>query len=196
LASCTWFEFHSDPGSVLFQDDFSRPSSGWDRYQEQAYLSDYVGGAYRIQISQPERDAWATPALEFGDVRIEVDAAKSGGPDNNLFGVLCRYQDAHNFYFFVVSSDGYAGIGMRQNGEAILLSSDSMLPRDSVLQGQASNHLRADCVGDLLSLYVNGIPAAEARGGEWATGGVGLIAGSYTEPGVVIDFDNFSVLQP
>jgi hypothetical protein len=37
---------------------------------------------------------------------------------------------------------------------------------------------------------------AEAQASEWARGDVGLLTGTGVQPGVVIDFDNFSVLQP
>ena len=97
----------ADPGEVVFQDDFSRPVSGWDRYNDPTYSSDYYEGGYRIHVLEPNTDAWASPRLDLADVQIEVDATKLGGPDDNVFGVLCRYKDSRNFYFFLVSSDGY-----------------------------------------------------------------------------------------
>lgn len=49
-------------------------------------------------MKMTEYDAWANQSRSFpGDVRIEVDAAKIGGPDDNDFGVICRYQDIDNF---------------------------------------------------------------------------------------------------
>ena len=32
-------------------------------------------------------------------------------PDNNAYGVICRYTDLQNFYVFLVSADGYYAIG-------------------------------------------------------------------------------------
>lgn len=196
LQACSWLEVPTQPGAVLFQDDFSRTSSGWDRYRDAVYRSDYQDGSFRFEVLAPDTDAWANPGLDFGDVRIEVDAMKAEGPDDNRFGILCRYQDPLNFYFFLISSDGYVGIGLRKEGRATLLSADTMLPRDAVLQGSVANHLRADCSGSQLRLYVNGIGVAEAQASEWARGDVGLLTGTGVQPGVVIDFDNFSVLQP
>src|SRR3990172_6644408 len=135
------------PGDVLFQDDFSRPISGWDRYHDDVYSADYAEGGYRIQIFAPETDAWANPGLNLADVRIELDATKRGGPDDNTFGVLCRYQDPRNFYFFLLSSDGYTGIGINIEGTRFLLSGDTMFPSGAVLQGDVTNHIRVECVG-------------------------------------------------
>ena len=186
----------ADPGEVVFQDDFSRPVSGWDRYNDPTYSSDYYEGGYRIHVLEPNTDAWASPRLDLADVQIEVDATKLGGPDDNVFGVLCRYKDSRNFYFFLVSSDGYTGIGVYKDGRRRLLTDDSLLPSEAVNRGNALNHIRADCDGYQLRLHVNGILVAEAQAAEWPRGDVGLIAGTYDQAGTEILFDNFSVLQP
>ncbi len=196
LAGCAALQIPTGPGEVLFQDDFSRPISGWDRYADSTYRADYAQGGYEIEVLQPNTDAWATPGLNFSDVRLEVEATKVHGPDNNLFGLLCRYQDPANFYFFVASSDGYVGIGVAKGGRRRLLSSESLLPSPAVLTGQATNYLGAECIGYDLRFFVNGVPVAEARAAEWPQGDVGLIAGTYDEPGTRIRFDNFSVLRP
>ena len=183
-------------GDVLFQDDFSRTFSGWDRYRDDVYSADYDTGGYRIKVFAPQTDAWANPGLDLFDVRIEFDATKQSGPDDNTFGVLCRYQDARNFYFFLLSSDGYTGIGISIGGRRMLLSGDTMYPSGAVLLGNATNHIRADCIGFQLALYVNGILVAQSQSSQWASGDVGLTAGTYAQPGVDILFSNFSVIQP
>ncbi|HET7011669.1 MAG TPA: hypothetical protein VFI11_12910 [Anaerolineales bacterium] len=185
-----------DDGALLFQDDFSRASSGWDRYADDTYSSDYVEGTYQIAIHTPQTQAWANPRLTLDDVRLEVDAASVGGPLDNAFGLICRYQDPRNYYFFLISGDGYAGIGLIKDGRRVLLTGDAMLPEASVLQGYRTNHLRADCDGFYLAFYVNGVLVHEAQAAEWAEGDAGLMAATYAEPGIDIRFDNFTILNP
>lgn len=194
--SCTWLEPPVETGAVLFQDDFSRVASGWDRYIDDTYVTDYADGAYRIGIFTPETSAWARPHLEFSDVRIQVSATKADGSDNNVFGVLCRYQDAQNFYFFLISSDGYSGIGVYRDGVETLMSDDSMLPSEAILQGSTTNNIQAECIGDVLTLYINGVQEVQVQTTEWSQGDVGLIAGTYTQPGTEILFERFSVIKP
>ncbi len=183
--------------AVLFQDDFADPNSGWDRVQTEDGITDYTNdGAYRIQVNIPNTDIWANPGLDFTDVRIEVDATKVGGPDDNDFGVQCRYQDIDNFYFFIISSDGYYAIGKLKDGKETLLTGDVMDYSDAILQGFATNHLRADCVGNILSLYVNGAPLASVQDSDFRHGDVGLMAGTFDTPGTEILFDHFAVLRP
>jgi hypothetical protein len=193
ISSCS---VSSSPGEVVFQDDFSRPVSGWDRYYDATYSSDYQDGGYRIHVLEPNTDAWAIPHLDLTDVQIEVDATRLGGPEDNIYGVLCRYKDSRNFYFFLVSSDGYSGIGVYKDGRRRLLTDESLLPSEAVNRGDIPNHIRADCSGYQLRLFVNGILVANTQAAEFQSGDVGLIAGSYGQPGTEILFDNFSVLQP
>lgn len=194
--ACQYFQLPVQPGDVLFRDDFSRQSSGWDRYQDSTYRADYSDGRYRLTVTVPETDAWANPRLRFGDVRVEVETTKLGGPDDNVFGVLCRYQDPRNFYFLLLSSDGYVGVGAYKDGRRKLLSDDSLLPSLVVAQGAATNVVRADCIGYKLDLYVNGYLVSQAQAAEWMEGDVGLMAGTYQEPGTDIAFDNFTVRKP
>lgn len=193
---CSAFSIPVEPGSVLFQDDFSRSTSGWDRYREEAYLTDYFEEGYRIFVRTPETDSWANPGLDLEDVQIEVDATKLAGPDDNIFGVLCRYQDSKNFYYFLISSDGFAGIGIYKDGRRQLLTGDNLLPSLNIAKGEATNHIRADCDGYHLRLLVNGSLVYEAQAAEWSRGDVGLIAGTYRTGGTDIFFDNFSVILP
>lgn len=191
------------PSNVLFQDDFSDPASGWDQFSDTDGLTDYENGAYRIFIDKPEFTFWANPGLGEtlpSDVRVEVDATKVGGPDFNDFGILCRYSGtggSANFYEFLISSDGYAGIVLVTESSQQVISNDGQLqPFDAIRQGNDTNHIRVECFGSLLTLYVNGDLFTSVTDGTLASGDVGLLASTYEEAGVDIRFDNFSVTIP
>jgi hypothetical protein len=196
MASCSPDPGSLPPGSVLFQDDFARRSSGWPvRHTAQAIL-EYEQDHYTMLVLAPNTNQWGTPGLDVGSARIEVDALHLGGPEDNLFGLVCHYRDDANFTFLVASSDGFAGIGEYRDGERSLLSGGAMLPAESIAPRGFNNHLMAECTGDGLRLYVNGSLVAEAPAGGEASGDVGLITGTYTDTGVEIAFDNFSVQVP
>ena len=184
-------------GRLLFQDDFSDPKSGWDQLQNDDGITDYQDGQYRILVNTTNTDVWANPAgLNFTDTTIDVDATKVAGDDNNDFGVVCRYKDGENFYFFVISSDGYYGIGKIKDGQQVLVGMESMPPTDVVKQGNATNHIQADCNGSTLRLTVNGQLLAETTDTDLTSGNAGLLAGSFEHPGTDILFDNFVVREP
>lgn len=182
-------------GDTLFFDDFANPASGWERFTSAEGTMDYDGGGYRFLVNALQANFWSTPGKSFGDVRLEVDVAKIGGPDENRMGLLCRFVE-NNYYFFLLSSDGYITIGKYMGGNVLLLGQSQMQYSDAVHSGLAVNHLRADCVGDRLTFYVNGQPVAQAQDPDLTQGEVGLLAGSFSRPGVDVLFDNFVVLQP
>lgn len=182
---------------VEYQDDFSDPNSGWPVAADADKAASYSGdGQYLLQALTARQDVWAHPGQTFSDTRIEVDATKSSGPEDNSFGIVCRFVDNDNFYFLIVSSDGYQAIGKYQAGELSYLSADQMQPASGINSGNALNHIRADCVGSTLTLYVNGQQISSVTDTSFTSGDVGLIVGTFDTPNVGILFDNFVVYKP
>lgn len=188
--------YPEEPGSLLFQDDFIDPGSGWDRVRTEEGMTDYEGEKYRILVNTSNADYWANPGLHFTDTAVAVETLKLAGPDDNNYGVLCRYQDRGNFYFLIISSDGYYGIGKVENGKQQLLEPEQMYPSDAILQGNQFNNLRVVCDGPRLALYINGELAAETEDHALQSGDVGLMVGSFDQPGVDVLFDHFTVTVP
>ena len=182
-------------GSVLFQDDFAQATTGWDRFMVTEGVMDYDGGGYRILVNALQTNFWATPHRNFTDVRLEVDTGKLAGPDENRIGLICR-SNGKDYYFFLISSDGFYGIGLFKDGQASLLGQSEMLASTNINTGLAINHLRADCIGDTLTFFINGFEAAKAKDATLASGDFGILAGTFSTPGVDIIFDNFVALQP
>ncbi len=182
-------------GTTLFKDDFSVPTSGWDRSKHAEGTMDYFGGGYRILVNALQTNFWSTPHKDLADVRIEVDAGKLAGPDENRIGLICRYTTS-DYYFFIVSSDGYYAIGIFTKGQANLLGQTEMQFSDKIVQGMAINHLRADCNGSTLTFFANGVQLAQVHDPILKHGDFGLLAGTFSQPGVDIVFDNFLVLKP
>jgi hypothetical protein len=125
-----------------------------------------------------------------------VDTEKVDGPDNNHFGVICRFQDIKNYYLFLISSDGYYGIARVKNGETVLLKNDHLVFDEIVQRGYVINHLQANCVGNQLSLMVNNHLLITVRDDTFVKGDIGLLAGAYELPGVDILFTHLAVYQP
>ena len=194
VSACQPGQYHS--GSLLFQDDFSNTSSGWLVDQDEAGLVSYYGGGIRIFVNQPAAARLTVPRLSFTDVRAEVDTLKLGGAEDNNFGLICRYQDKANFYFFEISSDAYYTVGKYKDGVMSLIGMSQMQSHNAINQGVAINHLRADCSGANLAFYVNGNKVAGVVDHDLKSGDVGLIAGAFKTAGTDILFDNFTVLQP
>ncbi len=184
-------------GNILFSDNFTDTSKKWDQVTEATRSTGYYNGAYRITVNDVNSDVWANPTKEnFTDTRIEVDATKNGGPDDNDLGIICRYTGVDKFYYGVISSDGYDGIMKMTASGGTPVGGDKMGQTDLVTKGAASNHIRFDCVGSTLTLYVNGTQVDQHTDTDYTAGNVGLIAGTFSATGTDILFDNFIVYKP
>jgi len=71
-----------------------------------------------------------------------------------------------------------------------------MQAHQAVLPGNQINRIGADCIANKLTLYVNNVAVTTTSDEEFTSGDVGILAGSFDEPGSDIYFDNFVVTKP
>lgn len=187
-----------EPPTILMQDDFSDTKGGWTVFSDAEGINDYHDGGFRILVSRENYYFWSNPGRSYSDVIIEVDGKKLAGPDENDYGVICRYQeDTGNFYFFTISSDGYYGVSKYINDEESLIGMSEMGKNSNViLGGDAVNRIKATCKGNSLTLEVNGTVLVDVADSDLTSGDIGLIAGTYGTPGVDVLFDNLVVFKP
>jgi hypothetical protein len=181
---------------VLFKDDFASKTGGWSVHEDQFSFSGYQLDGFRMWVDIPNYQFWSVPGLNFKDVMVHVSARKLGGPADNLFGVLCRYQDEANFYALVIGSDGYYGIYKMQGGEQKLIGQQHMDFSEVINRGDEFNKISAVCQADQMALVVNDVMLINVQDDTFRHGDVGLIVGNFSQQGVDILFDNFIVISP
>ncbi|MBN1180332.1 MAG: hypothetical protein JXD18_14055 [Anaerolineae bacterium] len=186
------------PVGILFGDDFSNPSSGWEIGQYEEGNVGYESGYYFVESVQDGIMVWATAFQNFSDILFDVDIAQIYGPanDNNGYGVLCRVQpgDYGDGYAFLISGDGYYTIQKIVGGdyEPLVAWNTSSV----INQGNAENHIRAVCDGTRLELWVNGQLLAETTDATYASGDISLVAGTLEAEPTEIHFDNVVIATP
>lgn len=181
---------------VLFQDDFEDSGSGWDVDKYAELERGYRSGVYFIELHQPHWFTWSTPGKRASDVIVEADVRLAGGEGDGHFGIVCRYADADNFYYFAISPDGYYAILKRTDGVFKVLTGDGMLPNQAIKTGEELNSLMVVCREEKLSFYVNGERVGEVIDGTHRKGEFGLGAGSGPAGNMRVEFDNFRVTWP
>lgn len=185
-------------GTTLFQDDFSKPGNGWTVSRTDYGEFSYADGEYRILLNKPDFNTYSIlPRQKFDNVSVEVDARLVSGPDNGVFGILCRGESdehtASKAYIFAIRADGFYAILKRTSPtfwDAIAMGSGSK----AIKPGNSTNHLRADCSGGQLTFYVNGEKLLEKTDSSFSGGLVGLAVTTQpkSEP-MDVRFDNFAV---
>jgi serine/threonine protein kinase/S1-C subfamily serine protease len=179
-------------GEVLFSDDFSVEGL-WDTGSSDNGSIAYANNAYEVKVVVDNYLIWGNAYQQFDDTVISVQAQVVDSSAEGDFGIICRYQDEGNFYALEVTENSYYSIWKYVDGEFNSLV-DWTISRD-IPTGQAMT-LTAACVGNTLTLAVNGSPLVEVQDNTFNGGDVGLIAGTWNEPGLRVRFDDFLVNSP
>ena len=189
-------------GYIYFQDAFNESTSGWPTIIGSTIITNYQDGFYRIFVNIIDtttgiEDVTAINGnLNYPNARIEVKATNMGESDN-AFGIICRYWDENNYYYFVISSDGSYGIGEKVNGVDSIISGEGYMQQsEDIRLDSNSNHLVVFCDGSALTLYVNDNLLAEVTDTSLTSGWVGLIASSFRTAGVDVYFDDMQISRP
>ena len=188
--------FSTPFAKVLFRDNFST-KKGWKPYSDSYYTLGYAKGGYRIFIDTDGGQSTWLNNLNYKDINVAVDVKYVAGPDDGRFGVSCRLKENSGFYSFEFSPSGWYAIQKYTSG-------DNKSTSDALAEGSmdASNfnkdtiyHLRGDCVGHTLTLYINDEALLQVTDSSYTSGSIGLVAstGASGDPGVDVLFSNYSV---
>ncbi len=184
------------PVGVLFQDDFSDPSSGWEVGNYNQGSVGYRDGAYFVTSAGEKKRMWGVANRSFDNLIIEVEARQVSAPasNDNAYGVSCRVQADDDAYNLVISGDGFYAIQKIEDGSFQMLV--DWTRSDVINQGNATNHLRAVCDGSRLALYCNGQLLAETTDSTYASGDIALMVTTYESEPTEVLFDNLVVRTP
>jgi hypothetical protein len=184
-------------GKILFQDDFSDPASGWVATKTGYGLFEYAGGAYHIHLTDNHFTTFSLlPDQDYSDVSMEVDVTQTAGPEDAVFGLVCRanggISDSYRFLF--VGNGSYAIL--KSKGKLSDLGT-FLKQTQAILPGNATNHIRVDCIGSTLALYANGQKLYETQDSDFKSGQIGLYVadGPSGKGNIDLLFDNFVVRE-
>lgn len=187
-------------GGALFFDDFQPDRDcGWVIYNRSGASVRHEGETLRLTTSQPGQIWWTNVGRNFDDLILTADIQHIGGPEDNAFGLICRYQSSENFYVFLISSDGYYAIGKYQSGASqitYLNEGGEYVFSEAINQESGSNRLRATCIGSELTLSVNGVLLDSVSDPTFVTGDIGLAVSTFETGRLEIAFDNVRAIAP
>ena len=171
---------------LVFEDSFDQEGV-WDSRNLNVGHFGYENGWFQIFIDKPDSFIYVpAPALPAKDVRLEVDISKRSGADSDEAGVFCRLQLEGGHYELLFSAEARTSAIYRVNGDEYVAIGRAVLPPEIKLNaGQKPNHLRAECVGSRLRLFVNDWLTLEAQDSHFEGGWVGLAAGTGTRADAV-----------
>lgn len=184
----------SGTGTVVFEDDFSNPTSGWDTGSTENGAVSYSSGEYVVEVIATEWLVWGNANLTNLPAAIQIDTNgryTGSGPEGS-FGVICNYTDSpRSFYYFEVGIDSYWVI-VRVNGtEQTTIGGGEF--SDDIPVNAINYSITAVCRPGEQSLTVNGTFIGSAFDTTLIGGDIGLIGSSYDNGNVIFNFDQITV---
>ncbi|MDH4208722.1 MAG: tetratricopeptide repeat protein, partial [Anaerolineae bacterium] len=179
---------------LAWQDDFSTPEGGWGETSDPQSIKKYEDGQYHIRVNARELFIWSIAGQDLTDFMVEVEAIQVSGPNDNGYGLLFRFQDDQHFYRFDISGDGFYLLSKRSEDQWMTLVDWTASP--FIHKGQATNRIKVICQGSQMSLYVNDRHLTDFSDVSYSHGDIGLFAGTLSQGGVHISFDNLKVWAP
>lgn len=183
---------------VLFTDDFSSESSGWETFADDYGAVFYSNGWLHV------RDADSVQYLtrsnnkryRYADMVLEVDTKLCSGSEERWHLVFCRRPDPLNGYCFAIGPYGTYTVTKYIDGEIVKLIESTRSAH--INEGlNAVNRIRVECIDDNLSLTVNDHLLAEVTDNTFSEGYIGLGTDWFGqgEPAEVA-FDNLVITPP
>lgn len=181
-------------GEPTVRSDFRRDDGSWVLSTEDDVFASYARRALVIEV---DRSEWTTRVMHAeisaADFLVEIDTTFVDGPETGEYGIVFRKQD-NNFYLFAISGSGYYGLFRSDDGEwtdVIPWTASGAITAGS----GAVNRLAVLAEGPTVTLIVNGEVLAQAEDATYSEGGLGLAAGTFSEDGLQVSFDNFHFWQ-
>jgi hypothetical protein len=179
---------------VLYQTDFDKDDSSLSNWRPFAYSFlthaispaedqiDPVSGFYHIGAPEINQRVFSIYDEDLGTSDVDVTLEGTGH-----IGIVCRYSEA-GWYQFVIEPHETWSIRLAKYDE------DKQLHFYTLSSGlYRAKNLRAECKGDRLTLYADGIKQASLHDDTLPTGKVGVLGWTFDKPGLAGIVDSFTV---
>ncbi len=185
--------------SIVLQDDFSNPESGWpDLKEDTAWRGYHPPDYYHVEATGANQVATAvfgTDATNIGmEARVFVDILETETGEYR-YGLLLRQVDNRQFYAFTVAPrSGQWSVLKATNDGLETLQSGSV---DSLQGGsvETADTLRVDASGSTFSFFVNGRIVTTLTDSSYANGDFGFFVQTFDETRAHVHYDALTVLE-
>jgi 3-keto-disaccharide hydrolase len=174
----------------VFRDGFDSQDGNWTTYSSTDGSAFYENGKLHIKnYTASEYPSGSYIQQQFSDFALEVEMELVSGSTATWQSVVCRYNGMGDSYMFCINANGKYSILKSVGGVATMLRTPS--PSSHIRTGLGvTNNIRVECIGNSLTLYVNGFSVTQVSDNTLVTGYVGFsvesTSGEYSEAA----FDN------
>jgi hypothetical protein len=182
---------------ILLEQDFDDPDNmHWYKRAGGNWAMGLAGRKYFMTVSAPKVEITSSRTwLKLDEVRIEADITHNNG--KGYYGFHCRESPGGNYYTIFITTDGYYGFGENRNDKLTVIESGPLPELDPPIDPKGTNHVRADCRGNALTLYINGVAIDRTTIEGLGIGYVGMMIGTrIDEQRITVYYDNLVIYGP
>ncbi len=186
-------EEYDPEGDIILSEDFSDNVNNWNLGSSSEGGVDIADGQLIIEVNKDNYIIWSDLPDTYQSLIMVMDINVLQPAGDGDFGFVCGLVDVDNFTVLEISEDGYYSIWkyVKSEFESLVEWTYS----DAVAAGGPFT-LAAYCGPDRLALAVNDTLLVETTDPNYVAGRVGVAAGAYDNPGIVVGFDNFIIMRP
>lgn len=199
LVACRTAPAGPSPSDILFSDSFTAGSTGpWLLENDQQGQTVIADGRLVIALDALNLVQYtALGDLNFSDFTLTVQVSQTAGDPNSSYGLLWRMNGPNQFYRFEINSAGLYLVERRNSDGTIGDLSVGWQPSAALLTGlNTTNHLRLEAIGSQMKFYVNDQLIDEIADSTYLQGAIALDAGTFSEGGLQVMFDNLVIAKP
>jgi ferric-dicitrate binding protein FerR (iron transport regulator) len=181
---------------ILYQDDFTKSTSGWPNVTIDNYSVGYSAeGYYYIQILNPSSKypVYIPNKTKYYDVNVDLRVlTKIAGNGDFRYGLSFR-RSGDNYYAFTISPRTKKWYVLKSSANALVSLKEGT---DDSIQGlEAADTLRVSAKGSNFTFWINGRLIYMINDPDYAGGEVGLFVQTLDSPNVRVDFDSITIWE-
>jgi hypothetical protein len=177
---------------LLFEDDFSNPSSGWSAQSSADGSGKYENGEFVVSINKTGGITFgnATKIKQMSDFILEVDIRKLSDAAGGQYAIYFR-SAGKNQYGFGVTDTGTYLVNKQSEGTSSKLQ--DWKSSSDIKGGKETNRFKIVCRGAQFEFYANGNKLTSITDDTLKNGIIILTGGSGNPFGAKYSFDNFKL---
>ena len=180
-------------GNVILEDEFSDNRNVWALGGDENGSVDIFDGQLVIDLDLDSYVQWSSLPDIYPSLMMVTEGQFINSVGDGEAGFICGLKDQDNFTVLEVSEDGFFTIWKYEDDAFISLVDWTF---SEVIDLSQPFKLSAYCGADRLVLALNDIILVETRDPNYTPGYVGLMAGTWDNPGVTVGYDTFVIMAP
>lgn len=181
-----------------FADGFVAGQTGdWLIEQDAIGSTSIVNEQLLITVAAPNTVQYSTLRnREFGDFAYEADVTQLAGPPESSYGLVFRAVDGQQFYRFDITGNGLFIVERHNSDGTWTRLVQEWTPASALNQGlNVTNRLRVLASGQTMTFYANDVLLTQVNDATYASGAVGLDAGTFGGSNLQVAFDNVAITE-